>query len=159
MSDHESAGFFDRVKKGLEDSIAHSRGELSLRTTTLPLPPAPAPPARVLALRRRLKMSQSVFAATLNVSPKLVQSWEQGSRRPSRGDLRLLQILEQRPQLVREVIAAAPRPSTNPTRPPSAGRRVKDPSALSDPSAGLSINDRHLASKPSRPRRKRHPVA
>lgn len=107
MSGHEKASFFDRIKKGLEDSIAHSRGELNLRTTTLPLPPPPASPQRVAALRRRLKMSQSVFAATLNVSPKLVQSWEQGSRRPSRGDLRLLQILDQRPHAVSEVIAAA----------------------------------------------------
>ena len=74
MSDHERASFFDRIKKGLEDSIAYSRGELNLRTTTLPLPPPPASPQRVAALRRRLKMSQSVFAATLNVSPKLVHT-------------------------------------------------------------------------------------
>ena len=33
MSDHETASFFRRVKKGLEDSIAYSRGQLSLRTT------------------------------------------------------------------------------------------------------------------------------
>jgi putative transcriptional regulator len=116
MSDHETASFFDRVKKGLDDSIAYSRGQLSLRTTALPLPPPPASPRRVAALRRKLKMSQSVFAATLNVSPKLVQSWEQGSRRPGRGDLRLLQIIEQRPQLVGELFAIG-RPGTRPARP------------------------------------------
>lgn len=66
----------------MEQSIAYSRGEVSLRTTTLPLPPPPASPRRVAALRRRLKISQSVFAAALNVSPKLVQSWEEGLRRP-----------------------------------------------------------------------------
>ena len=107
MSESERATFFQRVKKGLEDSIAYSRGELSLRTTTLPLPPAPASRQRVTALRRKLKMSQSVFAAALNVSPKLVQSWEQGSRQPRRGELRLIEIIEKRPQLMAELIAPA----------------------------------------------------
>jgi putative transcriptional regulator len=100
MSDHEKASFFERIKKGLEQSIAYSRGELTLRTTVLPAPPPPASPKRVLSLRRKLKMSQSVFASTLNVSPKLVQSWEQGTRKPSRGDLRLIQIIQNDPRVL-----------------------------------------------------------
>src|SRR5690348_13561943 len=102
MNGHDEATMFERVKKGLEESIAYSRGELTLKTTTLPLPPPPASPKRVAALRRKLKMSQSVFAAALNVSSKLVQSWEQGSRRPSRGDLRLIQIIEREPRLIED---------------------------------------------------------
>src|SRR5437763_6849228 len=98
--DYENLNVFEQIKRGLEQSIAHSRGELSLRTTTLPLPPPPATPRRVLTLRKRLKMSQAVFAATLNVSPKLVHSWEQGARTPSRGDLRLLQLIEKDPAVL-----------------------------------------------------------
>lgn len=100
MSDSETASFFERLKKGAEESIAYSRGELTLRTTKLPAPPPAATPRRVRKLRQRLGMSQSVFAATLNVSPKLVQSWEQGLRKPDRGDLRLLQIIEAQPSIV-----------------------------------------------------------
>src|SRR5437763_5473378 len=111
MSEYEAASLFQRNQKGLEESVAYSRGELTLKTTTLPLPPPPASPKRVAALRRKLKMSQSVFAAALNVSPKLVQSWEQGSRRPSRGELRLIQIIEKRPQLMAELFAAAESPA------------------------------------------------
>ena len=102
---------FEQIKLGLQQSISHARGELNLRTTTLPLPPPPVSARRVAALRRRLKMSQTVFAAALNVSPKLVQSWEQGSRRPSRGELRLIQIIEKRPQLMAELFAAAESPA------------------------------------------------
>ena len=51
MSDSEKATLFERLKKGLEESIAYSRGELSLRTTVLPAPPPPASPTRVRALR------------------------------------------------------------------------------------------------------------
>lgn len=110
MSDHpEKASLFERLKKGLEESVAHSRGELSLRTTELPAPPPPASPHRVRALRLKLKMSQAVFAATLNVSPKLVQSWEQGARAPRRGDLRLIQILEREPRLVSALFSAGRR--------------------------------------------------
>jgi putative transcriptional regulator len=101
----ESLSVFEQIKPGLEQGIAHARGELNLRTTMLPLPPPPASPKRVAALRRKLRVSQSVFAATLNVSPTLVQSWEQGSRRPGRGALRLLEIIEKRAQLVGELFA------------------------------------------------------
>jgi putative transcriptional regulator len=111
MSRHERAGLFDRLKKGLRDSAAYSRGELSLRTTALPTPPPPASAARVAALRRRLRMSQSVFAALLNVSPKLVQGWEQGIRKPARGDLRLLQLIESNPELANELIRPTVRKS------------------------------------------------
>jgi transcriptional regulator with XRE-family HTH domain len=52
------------------------------------------------SLRRKLNMSQSVFAATMNVSPKLVQSWEQGARTPRRGDLRLIQVIEKHPSVI-----------------------------------------------------------
>jgi len=114
MSEHETAGFFHRLKKGMVESIAHSRGELSLKTTTLPLPPPPAGRARVIALRKKLKMSQSVFAAALNVSTKLVQSWEQGIRMPSRGELRLIEILNRQPELVSSLIlnGTPPRPAS-----------------------------------------------
>jgi putative transcriptional regulator len=104
MSEPETASFLERLKKGMEASIAFSRGELTLKTTTLPMPPPPAGRAKVIALRKKLKMSQSVFAAAPNVSTKLVQSWEQGSRKPDRGELRLIQILIKRPDLVRNLI-------------------------------------------------------
>ncbi|MGE5609437.1 MAG: helix-turn-helix domain-containing protein [Bacillota bacterium] len=108
MSHHEKASFFERLKNGLEDSVAYSRGQLSLKTTQLPAPPPPASPRRVRALRKRLRMSQSVFAATLNVSPKLVQSWEQGLRTPDRGELRLLEIIERNPDTVSHLFAGEP---------------------------------------------------
>jgi len=34
MNQHETSSFFDRLKRGLEEGIAHSRGELKLKTTT-----------------------------------------------------------------------------------------------------------------------------
>jgi hypothetical protein len=46
----ESTSFFERLKKGMEESIAHSRGELTLKTTTLPQPPPLAKPSEAVAM-------------------------------------------------------------------------------------------------------------
>lgn len=113
---------FDLIRSGLEDSIAYSRGERSLKTTMLPAPPPRARPADVLRLRRRLRMSQAVFAGTLNISPRTVQSWEAGARQPSDAALRLLQVINEHPEIVGSLLrvsSSAPR-----TRSPRRRRRA-----------------------------------
>ncbi len=90
----------DRLKKGLEEGIQCAKGELNLRTTEPPERPPALKAREVAVLRQQLNMSQGVFAHMLNVSPKTVQSWEQGERQPSQAALRLLQILRARPQVV-----------------------------------------------------------
>lgn len=60
------------------------------RTVELPDPPAEYDAAAVRATRVRLGASQAVFAHLLAVSPKLVQAWEQGSRKPAGPERRLL---------------------------------------------------------------------
>jgi putative transcriptional regulator len=103
------AGVFDELMQGLRESLAHARGELTLRTTTLPMPPPAVSPARVAKIRHRLGMSQAVFAALLNVSKKTVQSWEQGTRVPRAGDLRLLQIAAEEPVRLEQLVAGTHR--------------------------------------------------
>jgi len=45
-------------------------------------------------------MSQAVFPRVLNISPKTVQSWEQGLRQPTQAALRLLEVKEQQPEII-----------------------------------------------------------
>jgi len=47
-----------------------------------------------------LNASQPLFALMLNVSPKAVQSWEQGVRRPRAATLKLLAIAKRNPQVL-----------------------------------------------------------
>jgi DNA-binding transcriptional regulator YiaG len=47
-----------------------------------------------------LNASQVLFALLLNVSPKAVQSWEQGLRRPRAAALKLLAIAKNNPQVL-----------------------------------------------------------
>ena len=49
-------------------------------------------------------MSQAMFARLLNVSPKTVQSWEHGIRKPSQAALRLIQVFEPDPDGVFSVV-------------------------------------------------------
>ncbi len=100
---------FDRLQASLKDGIRHARGELTLPTTVLPDRPPPITAAEVIELRTESEMSQAVFARLLNVSIKTVQSWEQGSRKPSPAALRLIQIFRENPTGVLTVVGMATR--------------------------------------------------
>lgn len=59
------------------------------------LPPVPNyTAAQIAALRHKLGLSQSVFAAYLNVSDRAVKKWEQGEAKPTGATLKLLSIVE-----------------------------------------------------------------
>lgn len=92
----ERPRLFDRLKKGLEEGIAHERGERTLRVTEIvvPDPPQLYSAEDVRRIRAKLNMSQAGFARLLQVSNKTVQSWEQGTRRPQQSSARLLQFIE-----------------------------------------------------------------
>ena len=102
---------FERLTGSLNQGIRFARGDLNLRTTVLPHVPPPVGPGDVQRLRQRLGMSQSIFARTLNVSAKTLQSWEHGTRRPSQAALRLIQILSTRTDAVLSVVGLATNPA------------------------------------------------
>lgn len=52
--------------------------------------------SRIVQIRQRAKVSQTVFATVLNTSVKTVQSWEQGLKKPSGTALRLLDVIERK---------------------------------------------------------------
>jgi putative transcriptional regulator len=96
--DYEKMTVAEQIRVGLGQAIAHARGELSLRTTTLIAPAPRLSGRRVASIRKRTGMSQAVFASYLNVPIKTLQSWEQGARVPKAGEARLLQIAETDPR-------------------------------------------------------------
>jgi putative transcriptional regulator len=96
----------------MEQAVAFTRGDLSgtARVTTVPLTTRTATArraprftaTRVKKLREGLKLSQPVFAASLNVSPETVKGWEQGKKRPGGPAARLLEFAERHPHLLTE---------------------------------------------------------
>jgi putative transcriptional regulator len=91
----------------VEALAAHARGEckITLRTRSLTLPrhPVPLQPKDVAAIRRQLNVSQSVFAALLNVPKVTAISWEKGRRKPTGAALRLLDLIRKKPNILQEV--------------------------------------------------------
>lgn len=96
--------FGELLVQGAREALAVSRGELAparvrnitKRDVTVPAPPA-YDAATVKAIRGKLKLSQAVFAQTLNISLATVRSWEQGVREPDGASRRLLQLAERNP--------------------------------------------------------------
>jgi len=91
---------FAELELSLKQAVAYEKGEREgFRVNKKPVPPSPKPrsKANITRLRRRFGYSQTMFARLLNVSPKTVQSWEQGLRQPSDAALKLSAVAEKHP--------------------------------------------------------------
>jgi putative transcriptional regulator len=101
----------EQIRKGLEEAIRHAKGEITLKTTTLEMPDRPPEidAEELTKLRLESGMSQAIFARMLNVSPKTIQSWEQGQRKPSQAALRLLQVFRHDPSSLLELVGMSAR--------------------------------------------------
>ena len=96
---------FADLKKAMQDALAFERGERrNLRITRIraPRPPKSMSAQDIIQIRRGLNCSQTVFAMMLNISPKTVQAWEQGSREPGDAALKLLAIAKKHPEVLLE---------------------------------------------------------
>ncbi len=91
----------ERLKASLLEGIEYARGERpDLRTSDVPATRAYSR-QDILQIRQRRGLTQTQFALLLDVSPKSVQSWEQGIRTPNRATMRLLQIFDQPGEFLR----------------------------------------------------------
>jgi DNA-binding transcriptional regulator YiaG len=93
---------------GLKEVLDHKRGKKRLTGKRRELlPPAPSWSAREIKRFREdvMGMSQTEFAALLNVKAPTVRAWEQGLNVPSGAAARLLQALERDPELAKKLIA------------------------------------------------------
>jgi putative transcriptional regulator len=89
---------FQQLAASLKEGGAILRGKKKpARSTTLKLPDAKA-------VREKLGLSQTQFAALIGISPRTLQNWEQGHRRPEGTARALLRVAESHPQAVLEAL-------------------------------------------------------
>lgn len=85
------------ILEGLQEIKSYKAGKTTLKTRELKRPAAPKD------IRTQMELSQSAFAGLIGVSLRTVQDWEQGRREPSGPAKTLLRIVEQHPEVLREL--------------------------------------------------------
>src|SRR5258708_17781541 len=91
---------FDAIAAGLHDAIAHARGEDDkgrIRRVRVP-------DVEVRAVRAKLGLSQTDFAAAFGVSLGTVRNWEQGRRHPEGPARALLVVIAKAPKTVMDAL-------------------------------------------------------
>lgn len=98
---------FDGLKGALEEGVtALRKGQvLTARQVHLPQQPGPMSAKDIIRLRRKkLRVSQQVFARLANTAPQTVHAWEQGRTKPSGSALRVLHLFDDKPEIARELL-------------------------------------------------------
>jgi putative transcriptional regulator len=85
------------ILEGIQEVKAYKAGKTTLKTRELKRPATPKD------IRAQMALSQSAFAGLIGVSLRTVQDWEQGRREPSGPAKTLLRIVEQHPEVLREL--------------------------------------------------------
>ncbi len=86
----------DLVNSGIETSFS----ERELKNLGVIMPEVKLTSKNIKELRKKLKLSQVVFAKLLNVSPSAIRQWEQGRRKPSGSTQVLLDLLYKSPNVL-----------------------------------------------------------
>ena len=90
---------FESIKRGLEEAIAHAKGEpvdvIIHKPTTID----------VKEVRRKVGMTQTQFARSFGISLGTLRHWERGDRIPRGPALVLLKVVEKEPKAVLRAIS------------------------------------------------------
>ncbi len=91
---------FNGIVAGLNDAIAHARGDESCGRIMTGVD--------VKAVRTATKLSQGKFAKVYGFKPGTLRDWEQRRRSPDTGSVRLLKMIEADPGGVQQIMAKIP---------------------------------------------------
>lgn len=91
------------VEEALGEVLAHVRGEVELPCRIVDDPTA----ERIIALRKRMKLSRQKFADRFGLDARALQDWEQGRRVPDRAARVLLTVIDREPEAVVRAIGSA----------------------------------------------------
>lgn len=86
----------EELGKKLLQSVREMKAGKAARTTQVT-------PNEVAAARMKTGLSQAQFAKALQISPRTLQEWEQGRRRPSGAAQALIQIAFRHPEVITEI--------------------------------------------------------
>lgn len=100
MRDSVKNSLGSTVQDLLDSGVEVSFTKKELNNLGIRIPDLRFTPEKIIDLRKKMKLSQSVFADVLNVSSSSIKQWEQGKRTPSGSTQVLLELLEKSPHLL-----------------------------------------------------------
>lgn len=94
----ENETFGESLIRGMQEVIAFAKGEETGAIVHIP------EQINVNRIRKKLDMTQALFASYFGVSPRTVQEWEQGRRVPSGAAKNFLIVIDKEPEAVRRAL-------------------------------------------------------
>jgi putative transcriptional regulator len=94
----------ESLLRGAEEALAYAKGEKKgSKTYQVKIPKK----INVSAIRNKLHMSQSVFAACFGFSIRTIEKWEQGIRQPAGAARAYLIVIDRNPEAVRSALTGS----------------------------------------------------
>ncbi len=91
----------NEVIEGMQEAIKYMRGK---KTRAITHKIAIPENIDVKSIRAKLHLSRPVFASRFGFSPRTIQHWEQGSRRPQGAARILLLLLQREPETIEKIL-------------------------------------------------------
>jgi len=100
---------YESIMEALEQAIAFKNGDKSMgrvRVVTIPdiEPIADYSKEKIKEIRQKTNLPQKYFAELVGVSPRAVEAWETGKRKPTGSAKRLFQLIEKDPNVISTIM-------------------------------------------------------
>ena len=100
---------FESLVEALNQAINYEKGNKALGRVRIASIPDIEPikeysKEKIKEVRRQTNLPQKYFAELIGVSPRAVEAWEAGTRKPTGTAKRLLQLIEKNPNVVDSLI-------------------------------------------------------
>ncbi|MFA6711780.1 MAG: helix-turn-helix domain-containing protein [Candidatus Caldatribacteriota bacterium] len=99
---------YKSIMQGLDEAVKYQEGKIKARKTKIAIKPvAMFSSEDIKRIRLSVGLSQVVFASSIGVSPKTVEAWEHGRNKPAGPSRRLLEIIRDNPDVIKQFMINA----------------------------------------------------
>ena len=94
---------YKSIMQGLDEAVKYQEGKIVARKTKIAVTPVEYFSCEdIKEIRKRVGLTQAIFASSLGVSKKTVEAWERGRNTPEGSSRRLLQLIRDNPEVIEQ---------------------------------------------------------
>ena len=99
---------YTSIMQGLDEAAKYQNGKIKARRIKITIKPVDMFSSEdIKRIRLSVGLSQVVFASSIGVSPKTVEAWERGRNKPEGPSRRLLGLIRDNPDVIKQFIIEA----------------------------------------------------